>query len=148
LLANESLRGVADLDLMLANDQYGKPEALLQRVANLATARADDDAVNDGTVAGSRPVKDSDRREFAENAVLAVAFYLALQRDWTDVQLSRHLEPVLWASSYRRARETKNESTMALIIEASPGALGTVARSWQTELTAAHERAEAADRFR
>lgn len=143
LLANSSLRGVAGLDSALLYSDQGDPAVLLEDVAS---------GLRSGNLqppgSGENPMKEVDRRELAENGVLAVALYLALQREWSDADLVRQLEVVLWADGYRNARSAKRESPKALLVEAAPGALGTVTHACRADVEAAEAQAATADRMR
>jgi hypothetical protein len=142
LLSNCSLRSVADLDSALLYQDYGDPAGLLLEVARTMTA-VDMPKGPDG-----KTLRNADRKELTENGVLAVALYFAIQRDWTDSELARHLDPALWADGYRAARGGKRESTKALLVEAPPGALGAVSHAWRAQVEAAEERARGADHLR
>lgn len=142
LLSNPALRGVTDLDLALLDDRSGEPSELLDKVAqHLPTFEPVSSPEEDRW-------KDSDRRDLTENGILAVAYYFALQRDWTDATLAKHLQPVLWATSHEAAKTSKRESTRALLTEAPPAALGTVSSAWRKETEEADDRSRSADRLR
>lgn len=143
LLANSSLRAVPGLDTALLYADQGDPASLLGDVASRLLSGNGQPIASD-----EKAMRDADRKELAENGVLAVALYFALQREWSDADLARQLEAVLWAEGYRTARGSKRESTMALLAEAAPGALGTVTHAWRADIEEAEERASAADRMR
>jgi hypothetical protein len=143
LLAHPGLRAVTGLDSALVDLTYGDPPALLRDVEGELRS-------GDSKLVGpdGKPLKDADRKELAANAVLALALYFAIQRDWSDTTLARELETVLWAEEYSSARGGKRDSTRALLVEGVPGALGTVAQAWRAGIEAALERASSAERIR
>lgn len=143
LLSNPSLRAVTGLDAALLYPDYGQPAVLLGEVAS--RLRSDEPRPR---ASHEEAMKEADRKELTDNGVLAVALYFAIQRDWTDAVLARHLEAVLWAEGYQAARGSKRESTKALLVEAAPGALGTVTQAWRADIETAEERAATADRLR
>lgn len=142
LLSNEAVRSVTGLDTALLYRDQGDPRALLD-----ATARTLQQTEL-GMGPEGKPMKAVERQERYENGTTAVAYYFALQREWSDLELAAHLDPVLWADGYRAARSAKRESTRALLTEAAPGALGTVSRTWRSAVEGAEDRARQSDRMR
>lgn len=143
LLADPRLSAIPGLDMALAYPDQGEPSRVLRDVATALYTTA-----TGGTDEEPAEAKEPNKRELVENGVTAFGLYFAIQREWKDTRLAHELESVLWADEYRAACGRKRESTKALLVEASPAALGTVSAAWRAAVEEAESHAASADRLR